>query len=139
MTDHRYDDIIGLPHPDPARHPRMSMAERAAQFAPFAALTGYAEAIRETARQTEERRELDDQERAALDKALSEIRDHLAEHPAVSLTYFMADRRKAGGTYLTIEGRVRNIDDAARTLVLENGKVLPLRDIVFLVTAAPRP
>ena len=131
-TDHRYDDLLDLPHPTSARHPRMPMTDRAAQFSPFAALTGYGEEILETARRTDERRELDDQEKAALDEALGWLRAHLAERPAVRITYFRPDRRKAGGAYLQREGRVRNIDDGASTLVFEGGDSVPLLDIAAL-------
>ena len=117
-TDHRYDDLLDLPHPSSARHPRMPMTDRAAQFSPFAALTGYGEGILETARRTDERRELDDQEKA--------------ERPAVRITSFRPDRRKAGGAYLQREGRVRNIDDGASTLVFEGGDSVPLLDITAL-------
>lgn len=131
-TDHRYDDLLDLPHPTSTRHPRMSMTDRAAQFSPFAALTGYGDAILETARRTDERRELDDQEKASLDEALGWLRSHLAERPPVRITYFRPDHRKAGGVYLQREGRVRNIDDGAATLVFEGGDSVPLLDIAAL-------
>ncbi len=132
MTDSRYDDILHLPHPDPVRHPRMTIAERAAQFSPFAALTGYGDVISETGRLTEARPELDDEQKAALDASLHDIRERLSEHPAVRLRYFRPDGKKAGGALLSLEERVRNIDDAHHTLVLEGGQSVPLADIVGL-------
>ena len=92
-----YDDIIDLPHHVSETHPPMSRADRAAQFSPFAALTGYDAAVRETARMTERRIELDEGVKAELNARLNCILEHLSEHPQVSITYFMPDEKKSGG------------------------------------------
>ena len=122
-----YDDIIGLPHPTSERHPRMSMANRAAQFSPFAALTGYEDAVKETARLTDARAELTEEEKSALDAKL-----RLLAGPAggeVSLTCFQPDGRKDGGAYVTITGRVKRVDAYAGLLVMQSGEKIPLEDI----------
>ena len=127
---HKYDDIIHLPHPVSATHPQMPLSDRAAQFSPFAALTGHEEAIRETGRFTEEWVEPDEDRKALLDEKLQMIRKHLAEGkenrelPKLLFTYFQPDERKSGGAYLTVAGRVRKIDEYARQVVLEDGTVL---------------
>ena len=104
-----YDDIIHLPHHVSQNHPQMPMLDRAAQFAPFAALTGYEAAVGETARLTAERRELDPQEAEELNRRLSELVARLPDHPEVTVEYFVPDNRKAGGAYVTMTGRVRHI------------------------------
>ena len=97
-----YDDIIALPHPTSRRHPRMPAIDRAAQFAPFAALTGYAAAVKETARETEAFTELAEDEAAALDRQLRLLEERVRERPWVVLTCFQPDQRKAGGAYLLV-------------------------------------
>ena len=106
----KYDGIINLPHHTSPKRLRMSMLDRAAQFSPFAALTGYDSAIKETARLTEERIELDENEQEALDVQLQIIREHLKEKPEITVTYFQQDVRKAGGAYLSLTGNVKQID-----------------------------
>ena len=96
---HRYDDMLDLPHPTPTTRPRMSALDRAAQFAPFAALTGFGESITRAARQVERQIELGEAEKAELDRKLRVLRDRLAERPVLSVTYFVPDPRKAGGRY----------------------------------------
>ena len=98
----KYDDIINLPHHVSITRPHMPMRDRAAQFMPFRALTGYEDAVRETARLTEERVELTEEERSVLDGKLQKLVDALPGHPAVTLTYFQPDKRKAGGAYVKI-------------------------------------
>ena len=131
MTD--YDDIIHLPHHVSQNHPQMPLRERAAQFAPFAALTGYEAAVGETARQTTERRELDAQEAAALNRRLTDLAARLKDRPEVTIEYFVPDERKAGGAYVTVTGRVRNISVSERLLVMEDETVIPLEDVVSVV------
>ena len=97
--EHKYDDIINLSHHVSSRHPQMPMMNRAAQFSPFAALTGYDDAVRETARLTDEKIELDEYEKEELDRKIQWLGSHLDEHIPVSITYFQPDDRKAGGTY----------------------------------------
>lgn len=127
---HRYDDIIDLPHPVSAAHPRMAMIDRAAQFSPFAALTGYDAAIQETARLTSEKIELDEDSRAALDTKQQILLDRIGEHPEVTITYFLPDEKKAGGVYVTVTGNIKKIDAYARSMVMANGTIIPLDDIL---------
>ncbi len=127
-----YDDIIRLPHHVSQNHPQMSMHDRAAQFAPFAALTGYEAAVGETARLTAERRELDAQEAEELNRRLTDLAARLKDRPEVTVEYFVPDDRKAGGAYVTMTGVVRHISVPERTLVMEDGTVIPLDDIFAL-------
>ena len=113
----------------------MPMSARAAQFAPFAALTGYGEAIDETGRPTERRIELDEQEKAALNSQLNELASKLPEHPEVIVTYFIPDEKKSGGKYRTVNGTVSRIADG--TLVLADGGAIPIAEIAKLETASP--
>lgn len=125
MVNHgKYDDIINLPHHVSLTRPRMSTKERAAQFSPFAALTGHDEAIRETGRVTSEKVELGEDEREVLDWAHQLILFALerGERPLVTMTYFQPDPRKTGGEYLTVTGQVERIDNNAGCFCLTNGK-----------------
>lgn len=106
-----YQEIIDLPHHVSKTHPQMPMSDRAAQFSPFAALTGYNSAIRETGRLTEERIELDEEALMALNMRYQLLIDSLKECPEVRITYFKPDERKSGGAYLTITGVVKKVDD----------------------------
>ncbi len=126
---HRYDDIINLPHHVSAVHPRMSDSNRAAQFAPFAALTGYEDAISETGRLTDQRIELDEDRRILLDERLQMImqKDDCKE---VKVTYFVKDERKDGGEYVTVTGSVKRIDMVNRAMILADGKVIPVDDVI---------
>lgn len=127
-----YDDIIHLPHHISQNHPQMPLRDRAAQFAPFAALTDYEAAVGETARQTAERRELDPQEAEELNCRLAALIARLPERPEVTIEYFVPDERKAGGAYVTVTGRVRHISVAERTLVMEDRAVIGLEDIAAI-------
>ena len=129
MTDN-YDDIINLPHHVSTRHPQMSMMNRAAQFAPFAALTGHSAAIEETARLTESQQELADEDNEILNQKMTYLREVINEHPTISITYFEPDKRKSGGRYMSIEGQLQNIDDYNQTIVLKNGETIPLKSIL---------
>ena len=131
----RYGDIIDREHPESVKHPRMPRLNRAAQFAPFAALTGYGEAIDETGRPTEQRIELDEQETAELNLRLTELVSQLPEHPAVTVTYFVPDAKKSGGEYRTVTGAVKRI--AEGTIVLADGEAIPVAEIAGL-EIAPR-
>ena len=124
-----YDDIIGLPHPVSKRHRPMSLADRAAQFAPFAALTGYGDAVLETARVTDRKLELTEDELRVLDEALKELRPLLPQRPSVTFVYFKPDARKDGGAYLTRTGIVKKIDDYGRRILLEDGSIIPMDDL----------
>ena len=131
MSDNlnRYDDIIALPHPDPLRHKRMAMTDRAAQFSPFAALTGYDDIIREEARLTGRQEDLDEQQLEALDKCMRDIRENLSGRPEAVVTWFRKDARKNGGSYECKRGNIKNIDEASRLLVFTDGVSIPLGDI----------
>ena len=114
-----YDNIIDLPHPTSKKHPRMSMEERAAQFAPFAALTGFGGVIRETGRLTDRRVELGESDRAELERTLNFLDSQEEEHPAVQVAYFLPDARKEGGAYVTVTGRLKRIDQTKGMLLLQ--------------------
>ncbi len=125
-----YEDIIHLPHHVSERHPHMSLAERAAQFLPFAALSGYDDVIRETARYTGKRIELDESAKAILDQKLGILSQQITEHPQICVTYFLPDEKKDGGSYVTAEGAVRKIDGFSGTIFLEDGRKIPVGDIL---------
>jgi hypothetical protein len=127
-----YNDIIHLPHPVSTKHPQMSVANRAAQFSPFAALTGYDAAIKETARLTDERVELDEDEKLRLDDKLRMVQEMLTEQPELLVTYYQADNSKSGGSYLTIRGCVEKINIYKKVLVLTEGLQIPIEDIYEL-------
>lgn len=124
-----YDDIIGLPHPEPQTHPRMSLHDRAAQFSPFAALTGNSAAIAETGRLTDSRVILDEYEMARVDDALQKLQEQLTRKPVASITYFVPDAKKAGGAYRTIRGAVKRIDAVNGVLLLTDQRAIPIADI----------
>lgn len=127
---HRYDDIINLPHPTSKKHVRMSLRDRAAQFAPFAALTGHDAAIKETGRFTDSRIELDDVMKSDLDMKLRIFAEIPSDSAAVSVTYFMPDGKKSGGKYVTAVGKVKKIDEYEHTLSLTDGIKIPIEDIL---------
>jgi hypothetical protein len=129
---HKYDAIIDLPHHVSTRHVPMSALDRAAQFSPFAALTGHEAAIEETARLTETQRDLDDSQLELLDERLQLIRAHLPEQPLLTFTYYQPDEKKNGGAYLTVTGRVRKILDFEHVIVLEDGTTLPVESLVSI-------
>ena len=126
---HAYDDIIDLPHHVSQRHPQMSMEARAAQFAPFAALSGYEDVVRETERLTDRRAVLGEDARAALDEALTELAALAPTQPQVTVRYFLPDARKEGGVYRTATGFLKRIDAAAGLLLLTNGARISLAEI----------
>lgn len=128
----RYDGIIRLAHHISDKRPLMSMHDRAAQFSSFAALTGYDDAVRETARLTDSRPELGRDALEILDLRLNMLEQKLPEHPALSVTFFRADGKKQGGMFVTLTGEVKRIDEAARRLVFINGESIPIADIVEL-------
>ena len=129
MECHRYDDVINRQHPTSKKHPRMSNMNRAAQFAPFAALTGYEESIEETTRLTDRRIELSEYEIEELDVKLNFIQEHIKERPEVIVTYFQPDERKEGGKYLTVTGNVRWIDEVNGVMVFEGETILDINTI----------
>ena len=125
-----YDDIINLPHHVSATRPQMSMSDRAAQFSPFAALTGYDAAIKETGRLTDEKIEMDEEALNILNMKFQILARSLDDEPEVTFTYFKPDERKAGGAYLTASGVVKKIDDFERMIVMQNGMKMPMDDIL---------
>lgn len=126
-STHYYDDIINLPHPTSQNHPRMSLYDRAAQFSPFAALTGHDAAIKETARLTEKRIEPSEDMISRLNEKLQIIADNLDTE--VTITYFVPDKNKSGGAYVSHTGTVRRIDDYEHTLVMTDKTVIPIEQI----------
>ena len=128
----KYDDIIHLPHPTSERHPRMSRQDRAAQFSPFAALTGLGAALQESARLTERRMIPDEYEQAELNKKLQYLRENLSQQPAAAITHFVPDDRKEGGSYRRTVGRVKKLLEYERQLVLTDGTTLAIEDILEL-------
>ena len=127
-----YEDIINRPHHVSKARPQMSELERAAQFAPFAALTGYDAAIKETGRLTEERIELDEAALTALDLNSQILMDALDDAPVVTITYFQPDERKAGGKYVSAVGAVKKIDDFERRITMQDGAKIPMDDVLSI-------
>ena len=127
-----YDDIINLPHHISAKRPHMSAIDRAAQFSPFAALTGYEAAIKETARLTDERVELDEYMKDALSDRLQIIVGRIKEHPEITITYFQPDIKKSGGVYVTAIGTAKKIDEYERVVVMTDGISIPIDEIISI-------
>ena len=125
-----YDDIINLPHHVSKTHPCMPSIDRAAQFAPFAALTNYEAAVKETARLTDKRAELSEYAKEALSMRLELIANQLHEGPKVSITYFEPDSKKAGGSYITASGRVKKIDDYRLLVIMTDDTKIPIKEII---------
>ncbi|EOS41650.1 YolD-like family protein [Lachnospiraceae bacterium MD335] len=130
-----YDDIISLPHHESAKHPKMPALDRAAQFMPFAALTGHNAAVMETERLTDSRMELDEMKKEELNEHLQFIKEQLLQKPQISITYFLPDTQKNGGAYLTITGTVRKIEQTRHQVIMENGTVIPMDDIYEIESA----
>ena len=126
----QYEDIINLPHHVSTTRPQMSMQDRAAQFSPFAALTGYDSAVKETARLTDQRINLDEYEIEALNARIQLIAEHLQDHPEVSITYFKPDERKAGGAYVTATGVAKKIDEYERIILMQGGEKIPMDEVI---------
>jgi hypothetical protein len=127
-----YDDIINLPHHTSKVHKRMSMHSRAAQFAPFAALTGHNDAINETARLTETFSEPSDAEKASLDRKIGYLKNTLYERAAVSITYFVPDKRKAGGLYKKTVGAIKSIDSHEGIITMVDGTRIYTQHIRYI-------
>ena len=128
--NNRYNEIINLPHHVSKTRPQMPMSDRAAQFAPFAALTGYDSAIKETGRLTDEKIEMDEEALNILNMKFQILVDRLDDEPEVTFTYFKPDERKAGGAYLEVTGTVKKVDDFERLIVMQNGTKMPMDDIL---------
>lgn len=130
----KYRDIIALPRPVSRTHAQMSVRNRAAQFAPFAALTGFDGVISETARTVSEKPELSEEAAEQLDRSLQTIAEHIGEKPRAEVTYFVRDKLKAGGAYECAEGFVKRIDDIGRTLCFTDGRMISIDDIVRIAS-----
>ena len=130
-----YDDMLDLPHHVSSGHPQMSMEERAAQFSPFAALTGHSTAISETARLTDRKVELSEDTKALLDQKQRILSEHIKERPELVVTWFQPDTRKEGGKYLTTAGKLKKIDEFERVLILTDGTRIPLEGVTDLKSA----
>lgn len=128
--DHKYDDILNLPRPVSRRRSRMSDYDRAAQFSPFAALTGFDATIEEAGRLTDRRVELDEAEKELLNEKLQEILEVIHTQPQVTVTHFVYDQRKAGGAYISTTGRVKKIDGFCHAILLTDGRTIPISEIV---------
>jgi hypothetical protein len=133
MHNNPYADIINLPHHVSTVHPQMTMAQRAAQFSPFAALVGYEDVIEETTRQTDSKRELDESEKAELNRKLSILASLLKEKPVVEIEYFVPDKTKAGGEYMFRSGVVDKISPAERVVVVA-GEAIRMDRIVGITS-----
>lgn len=129
-NNHKYDDIINLPHHVSAVHPHMPLADRAAQFSPFAALTGHGDAIKETERLTDERAQLDENRIEMLNVQLQFIKEHLNEELQVTFTYYVPDAKKEGGAYEKVSGVVKKIDEYEHKVVLKDGMTIRIEELV---------
>lgn len=128
----KYDDIINLPHHVSTTRPHMTAIDRAAQFSPFAALTGYDAAVKETGRLTDERVKLDEYMKDALNDRLKIIADRIKEHPEIAITYFQPDAKKNGGAYVTAIGTAKKIEEYERVVVMTNGTAIPIDEIISI-------
>ena len=129
MACHDYDDILHLSRPVSARHARMSMVDRGAQFSPFAALVGYEKVLEESARLTQAQTFLDEGGKELLDRKLRFLAGHLGQTGQVRFLCYRPDERKAGGSFLWLGGIVKKIDLYRRTVVLEGGQEFAIEDI----------
>ena len=127
-----YDDIINLPHHVSSTRPQMSMIDRAAQFSPFAALTGYDAAIKETGRLTDEKIELDEEALSNLNMKFQILFERLDEQPDIAITYFKPDETKSGGAYLTTTDKIKKVDEYERIITTANGTKIPMDDVINL-------
>ena len=128
-SEEKYGDILNLPHHQSKVHPQMSIYDRAAQFSPFAALTGLGAAISETARLTDEKIEQDEEQLNILNNKFAILRANIASQPVVTITYFVKDLRKDGGEYVTISGVIKKIDDYQKIIVMQDNIIISIDDI----------
>lgn len=129
---HNYDDIINMPRHISSKHPQMKIIDRAAQFAPFAALTGHKESINEASRITNSKKELDENQKEILNNKLNYILLNLDKLLEIKITYFQADLKKSGGKYVTVLASIKKIDEYNKVLVLNNGKKIKIDDLYWL-------
>ena len=128
----KYENIINLPHHVSNKHERMSIEARAAQFAPFAALTGYGDEVKETERITVQKIELDEENKKILDNKIRKIISNKNKINMVSMVYFIKDEKKDGGEYVTVNASIKNIDKYRELIILNNGKLIPIDDILSI-------
>ncbi len=126
----KYDDIINLPHHMSKKRPQMSLYDRAAQFAPFSALTGHDDAIKETARLTDRKIELDDYDKMLLDNKMTFILNHIYEQPEITVIYFIPDTNKEGGMYLDFTGNIKKFDSVQRKVCFTDKTEILIDDII---------
>ena len=131
-TWEKYKDIIDLPYPGKSKHTRMPVGDRAAQFAPFAALTGFGAVLKETERITEKRIELDEYEKEKLNEKMRMVMEEKKSRPEITVTFFVPDEKKDGGAYVTISGHIKRVDEESHCLVLEEGERILLEDVFDL-------
>ena len=129
---HNYDDIINMPRHISSKHPQMKIIDRAAQFAPFAALTGHKESINEASRITDSKKELDENQKEILNNKLNYILLNLDKLLEIKITYFQADLKKSGGKYVTVLASIKKIDEYNKVFVLNNGKKIKIDDLYWL-------
>ena len=125
-----YADLLYLPHPVSQKHQPMSRQDRAAQFSPFAALSGYEAALQEAGRLTDRRMELDEEEKEKIRGRLQTVQDNIETHPEVSFVYFVPDVKKEGGAYASATDRVKRLDEFSRMVILMDGRTIPMDEIV---------
>lgn len=128
-AEKKYADIIHMPHHVSPNRPRMSDIDRAAQFSPFAALTGYEDAVFEAGRLTDQQSILSEDEKTVLNEKMQMILDHLEEEPLITITYFVPDKKKAGGAYVTVSGIIKEIDEYEKAIVLADKTAVPIDQI----------
>lgn len=128
-TWEKYKDIIDLPYPGESKHTRMPVGDRAAQFAPFAALTGFGAVLKETERITEKRIEMDEYEKEKLNEKMRMVLEEKELHPEITVTFFVPDEKKDGGAYVTSSGHIKRVDEENHLLILQEGERILLEDI----------
>lgn len=127
-----YDDIIHMKHPTSPHHPRMSMNNRAAQFAPFAALKTHVDRISEAGRLTTQKRILDEDQRQVLNRVLNNLLSHKKEHPFITIDYFVEDEYKVGGSYVTVRGQFKDIDEINKQVILRDKTTISIENIYHI-------
>ncbi len=135
MNINKYDDIINLPRHISKKHPQMSVEERAAQFAPFAALVGYEDEVEETARITEKRIELNEEEKKILDMKLQMLNEQIKVqiYPNITIMYFIPDLKKDGGKYIKVSGVIKKVDEFKQLIILDDKTEIPIKDIIKIL------
>ena len=126
----KYDDIINLPHHVSKKHPQMGVVARSAQFAPFAALTGYEDEVKETARLTDAKKDIDEEQKQVLDRKLQLIKQKIHTKPQVTITYFIPDLKKDGGEYVTVTGNIRKIDEFNQLIIMQDETEIYIEDVI---------